>query len=376
MSGQDTKNIVNSEGNHPHVFMVITKGDVGGAQIHVLSLIDALKDRIKFTLGCGEKDYLTSRAEKMGIEVILIPHLQRSISPILDFKCYRALKNILLRIKPDLIHLHSSKAGVIGRLAARSTGIKSLFTAHGWAFTEGAGFKQIGYGLVVEWVMAKLGDGIIAVSSYDFELAKRFRVQSRYGNWVIQNCVYPVGRNTNPTKTDPVQLLNIGRMVRQKNQQVLLRAVASMKQSWKLTIVGTGHLKSALEALVVELGIDDRVVFIDEPDNILPYFLEAQIFVLSSDYEGLPLSILEAMSASLPVVSTNVGGVREAVEDGTTGFLVDRGDYKMLGKKLDQLVADPNLRGEFSENTLKRYQDIFQLDKMSSKTLAVYQELI
>ena len=157
----------------PHVFILITRGDTGDAQQHILSLIHHLRHRIRFTLGCGKAGYLTAQAEKMGVETIIVPHLQRPISPLTDLRCVRALRQILERENPDLVHLHSSKAGVVGRLAASSLHVKSLFTAHGWAFTEGSGRVRRSYGLIIEWVMARFGDGIIAVSGYDYRLAKK-----------------------------------------------------------------------------------------------------------------------------------------------------------------------------------------------------------
>ena len=362
----------------PHVFLLITKADIGGAQIHVLSLIRSLKHRIRFTLGCGEQGYLTEQANQAGIEFVIIPNLQRKISPGRDLSCVGEIRKILRSLKPDLLHAHSSKAGVVGRLGAKLAGTKSLFTAHGWAFAEGIGFRQRCYGLAAEWILAQLSDGIITVSEYDRDLAIRHKIRAQGGNWSIQNGVDPIRGKPGQLASEKIRILNIGRMTRggQKNQKLLLQALSGVHREFTLTIVGSGDLKPELEQLAVSLGLAEKTRFVGSTADINPWFLEAQIFVLSSDYEGLPLSILEAMSIGLPVVSTDVGGVKEAVLDGVTGFLVNRGDRLRLGEKITELIDNPELRTKFSKNGLAHYEKHFQLENMCDQTMKVYEKLI
>ncbi len=369
----------------PHIFILITRGDTGGAQQHILSLIRHLRHRIRFTLGCGESGYLVTQADKMGVETIIVPHLKRPIAPLTDIRCVRALRQILKRENPDLVHLHSSKAGVVGRLAARSIHIKSLFTAHGWAFTEGSGLVRRSYGLITEWIMARFGDGTIAVSGYDFRLAKKFGVIGGDGSgnrrgWLIPNGVRPVqvaarGKRAHKHSGKPARLLHVGRLERPKNQRLLIEAASMIERDFSLTIVGNGQLRPGLDEQVDRHGLADRVTFV-ESSQADPYFADADIFVLSSDYEGLPLVILEAMSAGLPIVSTDVGGVCEAVSDGVSGFLASRGDAEGLSEKLTRLIDDEDLRREFGREGRRIYLDQFTEQRMCEQTLAVYQTLI
>ena len=366
----------------PHVFILITRGDAGGAQNHVLSLIRHLRHQIRFTLGCGEAGYLITEAEKMGVETIVVPHLKRPISPLTDLRCVRALKRILARQNPDLVHLHSSKSGVVGRLAARSVNLKSLFTAHGWAFTEGSGLVRRSYGLIIEWVMARFGDGIIAVSRYDYRLARKYGVigSGVPGNdrsWLIRNGAraIQVEEETQQRGDKPVRLLHVGRLERAKNQRLLIEAVSMIERDFSLTIVGNGLLRPGLDESVDRYGLADRVTFAESP-QVDPYFADADIFVLSSSYEGLPLAILEAMSAGLAVVATDVGGVGEVVSDGISGFLVNRGDARGISEKLTRLIDDEELRREFGQNGQRIYREHFTEERMCEQTLAVYQTLI
>lgn len=366
----------------PHVFILVTRGDTGGAQQHILSLIRHLRHRIRFTLGCGESGYLSAQAEKMGTETIIVPHLKRPIAPLADLRCVRAVRQILKRTNPDLVHLHSSKAGVVGRLAARSIPVKSLFTAHGWAFTEGIGLVRRSGCVIVEWAMAGFGDGAIAVSGYDFRLAKKFGViggddSGNRRGWLIPNGVRPVqvAARAHERGGKPVRLLHVGRLERQKNQRLLIEAVSMIERNFSLIIVGGGQLRPGLDQQVDHHGLAGRVTFV-ESSRIDPYFVDADIFVLSSDYEGLPLVILEAMSAGLAVVATDVGGVREAVSDGVSGFLVNRGDASGLSGKLTRLIDDEDLRREFGRNGQRIYRDQFTEQRMCEQTLTVYRTLI
>ena len=150
--------------NRPTIMMLITKADTGGAQIHVLTLIRHLKDRFQFVLVCGEEGFLTNEVAKLSVEIIIVAALQRKINLKFDYAALSELRELFEKRKPDIVHTHSSKAGVLGRIAARKSGSNAIFTAHGWAFTEGAGFLQRSYGLIVEWLVGRLRFDVIAVS--------------------------------------------------------------------------------------------------------------------------------------------------------------------------------------------------------------------
>ena len=195
--------------------------------------------------------------------------------------------------------------------------------------------------------------------------------------WLIPNGVraIQVEGETQQRGGKPVRLLHVGRLERAKNQHLLIEAVSMIKRDFSLTIVGSGQLRPGLEESVDRHGLADRVTFA-ESSQVDPYFADADIFVLSSDYEGLPLVILEAMSAGLPVVATDVGGVGEVVSDGISGYLVNRGDARGLSGKLTRLIDDEDLRREFGQNGQRIYRDQFTEERMCEQTLAVYQTLI
>ncbi len=171
------------------VFLIITKADIGGAQIHCLEIIKALQTRYQFVLLCGEEDFLTEAVRALQVEVLIIDSLVRPVSPKQDWKAIKTISSLITARKPKFVHAHSSKAGVIGRIAAWRAGVPSLFTAHGWAFTEGAPFKQRCLGLLSEWALGRLPAFTIAVSSYDYQLAKRYKVVDPKRFHLVQNGV-------------------------------------------------------------------------------------------------------------------------------------------------------------------------------------------
>ena len=303
--------------------------------------------------------------------------LRREIAPLRDYGCYRDLCRLLRQLQPDLVHLHSSKAGLLGRFAAWKIGVPSLFTAHGWAFTEGAGLVQRSYGLVLEWLMARVGNGIITVSEYDMRLARRFRVLRGDRAWCIRNAVEGPGESSTREVNDgEILLLNVGRMARAKNHLMLIEAAAKLRGPFRLVIVGRGRFYPQLLEQVERLGLQKRVAFVTENDDPGEWFRRADVYVLSSDYEGLPLSILEAMSTRLPVVSTRVGGVGEAVINGETGLLVDRGDADGLAESMQQLLEQPALRASLGEAGYQRFSETFRVERMCGETLEVYRTLL
>jgi glycosyltransferase involved in cell wall biosynthesis len=165
----------------------------------------------------------------------------------------------------------------------------------------------------------------------------------------------------------------VARCAEQKDHSVLLRAFARIAEPAKLVFVGGGPKLAPLRAEANELNVANRVEFLGDRFDIAEILSGSHIFALASKWEGFPLSILEAMRAGLPVVASNVGGVSEAVTDGKTGFLVERGDVSVFRSRLHSLLDNPALRHKMGAAGRQRYEAAFTSDHMLRKTLAVYQ---
>jgi glycosyltransferase involved in cell wall biosynthesis len=169
----------------------------------------------------------------------------------------------------------------------------------------------------------------------------------------------------------------VARFGPQKDHTTLFRALAGLRdQSWELDLIGDGPLKRQTESLAAELGIGSRVHFLGERMDVAQIVAKAQVSLLVTNWEGFPLSILEAMRARLPVLASKVGGIEEAVRDGETGFVVPRGDVERVRDRLTRLLADPQLRVRLGMQGRRYYEQHFTLDHSVAKTLRVYEEVI
>lgn len=360
------------------ILYLITRSEPGGAQVHLLELLKAFRDRAELHLAAGQDgdSFLIDEARALGVQVHLLRHLTWPVSPMKDLTALAEVLTRIRKIRPDLLHAHSSKAGFVGRLAARLAGVRSVFTAHGWAFTEGVHPARKALALALERLAGRLGDAVICVSQKDLELALRHRVVSEERMRVVWNGVPDTTQRAQPS-LEPPRLVMVARFSPQKDHGLLLRSLAELKdQSWSLDLVGDGPLLPQVKALAQELGLENRVRFLGRRVDVDGILAKAQVFVLTSRWEGLPLTILEAMRAGLPVVASDVGGVGEAVVDGETGFLVPRGAESVLGERLRQLIADPGLRVQMGAAARKRYEAYFTVERMVEEVWGVYRRVL
>jgi len=360
------------------VTLIITNSDRAGAQVHVLSLLKGLSDIYEFNLIVGTEGFLVDEARKIGVRCDVVKSLCRSVSPINDYKAYASVYRLLLHFKPQLVHVHSAKASVIGRLAARRAGIKSIYTVHGWAFSKGnPALKRI-FAFVVEKLMAPFTNKFVLVSRYD-KLIALDRIASDEKLLVIYNGIEGKAESRNKSArldNNHVTLICVARLSKQKNIPCLLRAMGQLEGDFRLQIVGTGPDELELKRLSKTLGVESKVSFLGESEEVFRVLDAADIFVLSSDWEGLPIAIIEALSAGLPVVATNVGGVSEIVSDAVNGFLVERDSAKMLADKISTLALDSEKRYEFSKQSKRIFLEKFLIEDMTRRVSALYNQVI
>jgi glycosyltransferase involved in cell wall biosynthesis len=361
------------------VYVVTRAEPIGGAQVHVRDLARAIRtEGFESAVITGGEGAFTHSLRSTGIHTVVLPDLIAPISLVHDPLALRSIRRSLRTLRPDLVSTHSSKAGVLGRLAARSIGVPVLFTAHGWSFTPGIStLKAAGYRLVERW-SAPLADRIITVSEFDRQLALSAGVASEAKLVTIHNGMPDAAASlrADPGRSPP-RLVMIARFESQKDHGTLLHALADLKGSeWTLDLIGDGPLMAAAKSLAAELGLGGRVRFLGQRLDVDGLLAEAQLYLLITNWEGLPRSILEAMRAGLPVVATRVGGIGESVADGQTGFLVPRGDAQALRDRIQRLLADPGLRAELGARGRREYESRFTLDRTVAETLAVYRATV
>jgi glycosyltransferase involved in cell wall biosynthesis len=349
---------------------------IGGAQVHVRDLSNHL-----VSLGC-EVNLITGAGKcahhMLDVPCYQSPSLRRALHPFYDVRAIFEVRKILKEIKPDLVATHSSKAGLIGRIAAWSLRIPTVFTAHGWAFTEGVSPKKRKFYVAIEKAIGKITNQVITVSNYDRHLAISNQVLPMHKIKTVHNGVLPVKQTgqLNQNKSH-VNILMVARFDVPKRQLNLIRACEKLGDiPWHLSFVGDGTKLEEAERYVKKRNLHDRVLFYGGMDFIEIPLSKSNLFVLLSDYEGLPLSILEAMQVGLPIIATDVGGVNEAVIDSDNGFLIPKGNEPLLRQRLTQLLSDVSLRESMGQRSMELFTEKFTFEKMLTETKEVYEVVI
>lgn len=355
-------------------YLITRMDELGGAQIHVRDLSLWMKSQgHEVSILTGSFGKVTDFLEEQGVKIYEIPDLERAIHPAKDWKAFNQIKLVLTEIKPDILSCHSSKAGLLGRLAAKAAKVKVIFTAHGWAFTDGVPKLQRTIYTFLEKGAGFFSDHVITVSGFDYELAKKNKIVPDHKLTLIHNGMPERPAIIREIKEDPVRLMMVARIGPQKDHETLLRALATIKDlSWTMEFVGGGD-DTELRDLAIDLNIDDRVLFMGERHDVAELLeKKADLYLLISKWEGFPRSILEAMRSSLPVIASDVGGVSEAVQEGKTGYLVPAEDVEKLSYTLRLVIPDKKLQLELGHAARGSFERQFSFKSMAVKTMAVY----
>ncbi|MBL8638390.1 MAG: glycosyltransferase family 4 protein [Alphaproteobacteria bacterium] len=359
-------------------YLVTRMDEYGGPQIHVRDLSIWLQGQGHQPLVLsGWAGVFSDEVQASGIDYREIPFLGRPIDPIKDVKAFLELRRVLKSERPDLLSCHSSKAGWIGRFAAWSCGIPVVFTAHGWAFTKGIPLLQKILYMGLEKFAGYFCNHVITVSQYDRDLALRYHIVAAEKMTAVHNGMPNYPAPLRAKREGPVRLMMVARVAPQKDHERLLRVLwGCLDLDWTLDLVGSGddlHLRQ----MVDRMGYTDRVNFMGERGDVGQLLDNcADVFLLVSNWEGFPRSILEAMRSALPVIASDVGGVREAVQDGVTGFVVPAGQDDPLLHALRVLIADRDLQLRMGAAGRAQYDAEFTFLAMASKTFAVYQKVL
>ena len=293
------------------------------------------------------------RAE--GMRVVAVP-MARSLSPLAQLRALRSLTALLRRERPDLVHAHMPISGLLARVAARLAGVPRVaYTCHGFLFNQPGPLPRRALSLALEWLGGRLTDTTLTVSTEEAADARRLGIAR--GAVAVGN-----GRDPDRFRPDPaararvraelgvpperVVIVIVARLVRHKGFPELAAALRDVPgaELWAVGERLTSDRGADMAALLDEAGLGSRLRRLGARDDVPAVLAAADVFALPSHFEGLPMSIIEAMLAGLPVVATSIRGPREQVVHGETGLLVPPGAVEPLVAALRCLADDPVLR--------------------------------
>jgi glycosyltransferase involved in cell wall biosynthesis len=359
------------------ILYLITKSEAGGAQTHVADLCAHFKNREDeaIVMSSGE-GWLKKECEKIGVVFVENIYFSNRPYPRRLFNAIKEIKRFAVDFKPDIVHCHSSSAGILGRLAIQGK-IRTIYTAHGWGFNIGMK-PWVKYPvLLLEKLCAKYTDTYICVAEFVKNLGLKYNLAPESKFKVIYNGVL---LNSNVVKSEiinqksKISLIFIGRLAEPKKPELTIEAIAGLsdevKNKIKFTIIGDGPKKNDLESLTKEKKVNVEFTGALPKGEAIIQLKMADVFVFISAWEGFPYTILEAMSCGLSVIASDVGGVAEAVNE-QNGILVNN-EVRQIREAILKLVNDEELRLRMGEQGRRDVEEKFSLEKMLEKIEEIY----
>jgi glycosyltransferase involved in cell wall biosynthesis len=375
---------------------VITRLIIGGAQENTLLSCEGQHDRghdVTLVTGpaLGPEGSLMDRATRYGYRVEVIDEMRRAINPVRDWRTYRRLARRLIDIKPDVVHTHSSKGGIIGRRAARAAGVPFVVhTIHGLAFTASTSRAVNAVYRMLERRAAPLTDKIVCV-------ADEMRAQSLAANIgrPEQYVTIYSGMETAPFLDPPVPRDAVRRQLGLRDEHVAVGTIARLFDlkghedlievaprlcarfpNLRFLWVGDGSLRPMYEARIARLGLTDRFILTGlVPPARIPELANAMdLLVHPSRREGLPRAVPQASLAARPVVVYDIDGSREGLISDRTGFLVPPFDVAAMERALIRLLEEPELRRSMGEAGRAFALARFDADVMVDALEGLYEE--
>lgn len=357
----------------PRILLLVTLAETGGAQTYVSTLVPALVGRYVVTVAAYGAGPLQTTVTQAGAAFVPLRHVRRPMSAWRDLLGLLELVVLVRRARPHIVHANSSKAGVLGRVAAWIAGAPvRIFTVHGWAFNASSGPRSLVYRWA-ERLVRRITTATICVSETERRAGLAAGTCDERRTVVIRNGIDVTARPVARPETSPPRIVAVGRLQAPKDVLCLVRALAKLEQrSFSVLVVGDGPDRPAIEAEVQRLALTRVVHLAGRRDDVAEILAASQVFVLSTRSEGLPFSVLEAMAAGLPVVASRVGGLPEVVVEGETGVLVTPDAPGELAAAIAQLLDDPALRGRLGSAGRALAQAEFAVEPFLDAHLELY----
>lgn len=410
------------------ILYLVTQSELGGAQRYILDLAKNLKHQYEISVAFGEpafwnlnnnerrgeqgeKGDIAPELKRAGIKYFVLPHLKRAISPLSDLLAFFEIKKLIKKIRPDIIHLNSSKISILGSLAchlhnltAKSYKLKTIYTAHGWVFKEPLpAWKKAFYFWAEKWT-AKFKDKIICINKLDYQIAKN-ELKIKEGKLSViyhgldiksynflskeeaKRKIFSLIPNAELPPADTFLVGTIANLYPTKGLAYLIKALHILIIDYRLPItaliIGEGPERKRLEKLIRKFHpidynykdgtVKNKIILTGRVPVAAELLPALDVYVSTSLKEGFPYSILEAMAAELPITATSVGGIPDMITDGQNGYLVYPKSTRTLARKIVKLIKDPGLRQKLGRRAKHDAIHRFTFVKMLEETKRVYE---
>lgn len=387
----------------PKILRILNRFNLGGPVYNACYLSADLSPDFETLLvgGPPETGELSAAyiADSLGINYTVITSMKRAISLKDDWKAYREIRRLIQTFKPDIVHTHASKAGLIGRLAAFQEGVPVVVhTFHGHVFHSYFGKFKTTIFKTLERFLAKKSSAVVTISKHQrYELVEQFKIIPASTARII-----PLGFDLNrfqqqnelrradfrsrfSLSEETVAIAVIGRFAPIKNHTFFIECLSHL-QSEDITVflIGDGDERNNMELLLKEHSIsfanmehyqNERVCFMSWVTDVSLILPGLDVVALTSHNEGTPVSLIEAQAASVPVISTSVGGVEDVVIDQKTGILVHPGDTAGYVAGLRKLISDPTLRTSLGEAGVRHAFKHFTRERLATDMATLYNKL-
>ena len=381
-----------------HTVHIITRLIIGGAQENTLHTVDdqhhLFGDRVTLLTGpgMGPEGSLEERARQRGLDLRLIPEFRRSIHPWHDWTSYRAIVRTLQKLRPQIVHTHSSKAGILGRHAAFQLGIPCVHTIHGASFHVG---QRAATQALYRWLERRAApwtDRFISVADAMTEqyvaagIAPREKFVTISSGFDVEPFLIPLRppaevRQEWGIEPEHIVIGKIGRLFPLKGHEYVLQAAPEICRRFphvRFLFVGDGILREQFQQQIAAAGLTDRFIFtgLVPPSRVAELIHAMDIVIHTSIWEGLARVLPQALIAGKPVVSYDIDGAKEVVIPGETGFLAPARSIPPLIDALSQLIDNPPLRERYGQTGRMKFTDQFRHETMTRRIRDVYADVL
>ncbi len=363
----------------------------GGVEKNIYYTVTNLTGEHEFHLSCGadfKDDLFCNHPE---IKIIICPNLVNTISPLKDLKALWFYYHLIRKEKYDIVHTHETKASFITKLAAWLAGCPYvIYGLHGVTFNDPMGKLKRNFFILLEKLTINCAHLIVAVGYNTIENYHQENIGKNIPYKIVRSGIDIKGYKQNAIQTrwerdnfraslgiekEDIVFVTVGRFSYSKAQRYSIKVFAVLQKKYpylKFLLIGEGEMLEDCKTLAKDLDIGDAIRFLGYQKDIPKLLSASDIFIFTSLREGLPRVIVEASLLKIPVVTFEVEGATEVLENGTSGFIVPQGNTELLISKAEELILQPALRTSFGENAYKHVVKYWDMHLMAQQLQQIY----